>query len=387
VQTLLRHRLEFALPSAEERADMARSSKADDEISPWVNPADMSETDRAALVARIQAGEVFSLRFRAVVFGDAGNQNRTELEAKHVRQLAKSAGRGHQNLLNGHGDIFGGSPASPVVGEVLGGKATKREDASGETVLVLDHRLADVGAMIQFARGLWRTFSISIGSPDGWDYALLDADGNETDDYWEADSYVVRPRGEVFLVHNAFVADPAYLGTAVIQPHGARSAEELRRFMAADKDKTGSEGKDKGAQDHAAAEVVRLSAALSVAERDLASARAELAAAQADLKAERDSHFRAVFDGAVREGKATPAEEALYSTFAQAQGVSKAAEMLAARRSVVPMQPVGLSAAQTPAAPVGGERPQATDTKAAEFSDEAASELVSIGFNKKKGAK
>lgn len=382
IQTYARSRVTFALPSAEERVEFKRLDAASEEISPWVDPASMTEAQRAELVRKINEGEVFSLRFRAVVFGDAGNQNRTELEAKHVKQLAKSAGKHHQNLLDGHGGSWDGSPASPIVGEVLAGKAAKREDGSGETVLMLDHRIADRRAMEQFARGLWRTFSISIGA-EGWEYVWLDEDGNETDDFWGAESYYVRPVGDVFLVHNAFVADPAYLGTAIIQPHGARTIEEARRMAAESKDKTGSEEKGKGAGELAAAEVVRLSAELGQLRADLAAATARADKAEGELAAERAAHFRTVFDGAVGSGKALRAEEPMYELVAKSHGVSEVSKMLSLRAgTVAPMSTVGLPPAATPApAPSVEHRAGESRNEHVFGSEEADKAFIQRSFN------
>lgn len=382
VQTFERHRVSFALPTEEERVSFRASAK-DDEVSPWVNPSDMSETERGALVAKIKAGEVVSLRFRAVSFGDGGNRNNTELTAKHVKQLAKSAGKGHQNLLNGHGGFLDGSPATPIVGEVIKGTTDKTE--AGETRLLLDHRLADPYAMEQFARGLWRTFSISIMA-ESWEYAWLDEDGKEIDDPWDAVSYFVRPVGEVGLVHNAFVADPAYLGTAVIQPHGARSIEEARK-MAGENKKAASEGESK-ATDALAVEIGELRSQLVEAKAQLAAEKAaragleaQLAAEKAAHDAERSAHFTTVFDAAVSTGKVAPAEKPVWEAFSKTGGTASVAAMLSQRAgTLVPMATVGAAAHSTPAGAVAGEA--GTGGKPAQHfggSEEAERKFVELG--------
>jgi len=327
---LFRARLEFAVPSQEEQAEFAAKSKdpTADEKAPWINPADMTEGERAEMLAKIEAREVTALRFWAVVIGTAGNLNRVDFSPKNMKELATSAD-GSQNLLNGHGSYFGGSPADPIVGQVLMGKTDKRE-GTGEVVAMLGHRLADEYSMKQFVRYLWRNFSISAAA-DSWEYIYLDKNGKEIekDEYGEPRrwrdvvDYRVRPVGPVKLRHNAFVADPAYLGTAIIKPFSTGKAKEF------------SMGDD------AQFEAMRAQLAKLQADKDAADLRFQ----ESEMK-----RFEAGWALAAAKGQVLPAEFEAQKKIAASKdfGVDFALAQINARPVAVAFNPAGAPPAVTP---------------------------------------
>lgn len=280
-------------------------SKGSD-ISPWVNPSLMSEAQRAELVSKVESGEVFSLRFRSVVLGTKENANKIPFSNKQIKELASSSAG--KNLLNGHYAFDSGS----IVGEVIKGKASSRED--GERILITENRLADKAAMIQFARGLWKTFSVSVASPAGWKF-------NE-------DTWIEEPLGPLELVHLAFVADPAYGGTGIIDFSRRKEMEEIEKLKA-----------------------------------ELAKAKSESAAAaaaaeekhKAELSAERGKRFAIVFSKAVADGRVLPTAEKQFAQVAEALGVETAEQMLGAMApGVLPTKPVGQAGDETPKSPASG---------------------------------
>lgn len=373
---VFRQSVQFEVPKGEELA----KDQASATLSPWVNPGEMTEAQRAALVKQIEEGEVFSLRFRARTFGDGPNLNRTVLSRQQIKMLANTS-KG-VNLLNGHGGCFDGSEASQIVGEVLGGKTDKTHE--GETVLVLDHRLADKEAMGQFARGLWRNFSISIGADD-WQDKAFDENGKEVgfdSNYSRVERHAV---GNVMLMHNAFVAEPAYRNTATIQPHsiGAKGREMggVNRAL---------EGDSSKAMEADSAEVAKLRA-------DLAASEGKVAQLQAALDAEKKAYFNTMWDHMLSQGKVLPEEKEMFAAWAQASGNDKAKVNFCARlnskHTVVPMSTIGAPPSETPANPApptpkGGPKQQSK--AGVEMTDEEAEAEVnkynlSRGGGKKKG--
>lgn len=329
---VFRQSIQFDVPKGEEL-----DKDQDAGLSPWVNPGDMSEGARSELVKKIEAGEVFSLRFRARTFGDGPNLNRTRLSRQQVKQLA-STSKG-VNLLNGHGGCFDGSEASLIVGEVLGGKTDKTTE--GETVLVLDHRLADKAAMIQFARGLWRSFSISIGA-DGWEERGYNGEGKEVGrDSPEAVRFENQAMGNVMLMHNAFVAEPAYRNTATIQPHSIGGAKEndmsgVNKALpapAAPPDESGT--------------VAKLQA-------DLAASEAKVKQLSDELAAEKKAYFDTMWDYMVGAGKVLPEEKEMFSAWAEKGGNAGVKRTFCAKlgnkHTTVPMSAFGEAPNATPPA-------------------------------------
>jgi hypothetical protein len=343
-------------------AEDGEKSNPKADLSPWINPGKLTDRERLDLVARIDAGEVASVRFWAYTFGDGGNQNKLHVTAKQVRQLGKSAGRG-MAALDGHGAFLGGSPASSIAGEVFKGRADTV--ASGETKLALAHRITEPPAMKSVVRGSWKWFSVSFNADD-FNFELLDEDGKPTEDWEAAVDYRVTPVGNVWLTHNAFVGDPAWLGSEFLaRSQGGALPKELAAMP------QGTEEKVKGAPPAAAA---------SEGEVEL---RAQLAASQekvkqlsAELAAEKDAHFGSVFDHAKAQGKVSEDEREMYALAASSKGVQFAAAQLAKRKPVVALQTIGEAPSATPPSttpPAPSKAGPKHQSKAgAEMSDEEA---------------
>lgn len=350
--------------AAEMAASEGEAKGASEDLSPWINPAKMTERQRLDLVAKIQAGEVGSVRFWAAVFGDGFNQNKIKVSGKQVKQAARSAGG--IAVLDGHGAFMGGSPASNIVGEVLKGRA---DVVDGETRLALAHRVAEPKAMEALARGLWKWFSVSL-SAEEWALELLDDAGKVTDSWDNAVDYRMAAQGEVWLTHNAFVGDPAWLGSEFLAR--AQGAKLKGLSMAEDKEREAAPPTAEGA-------AVVVAVAEVDAKAQLASALGRIAELEAEVRAERAAHFSTVFDAAKAQGKVSEQERELYSFAASAKGVGYVREQLAERGAIVPLRTVGEAPAA--AAPVVASSERRTVTGApAHFggSPEAERDFLSL---------
>lgn len=356
-------------------AEDGEKSNPKADLSPWINPGKLTDRERLDLVARIDAGEVASVRFWAYTFGDGGNQNKLHVTAKQVRQLGKSAGRG-MAALDGHGAFLGGSPASSIAGEVFKGRADTV--ASGETKLALAHRITEPPAMKSVVRGSWKWFSVSLNADD-FNFELLDEDGKPTEDWEAAVDYRVTPVGNVWLTHNAFVGDPAWLGSEFL----ARQAGDLQEIAT-------MSGANKGTPPAVAAAA---SEGVTELQAQLAASEEKVKQLSAELQAEKDAHFGSVFDNAKAQGRVSEEERETYALAATHKGVQFAAAQLAKRKPVVALQTIGAPPSETPANPApptpkGGPKQQSK--AGVEMTDEEAEAEVnkynlSRGGGKKKG--
>lgn len=304
------------------------------ETSPWINPAKMSDRERLDLIKRIEAREVASIQFWAHVFGDGFNQNRLKLTPAQVRQAAKSAAG--IAALDGHGGWGDGSPASHAVGSITKGRSDKLE--SGETVATLAHRISNQRAMIEVVSGTWLWFSVSLAA-DQWMDELLDKDGKVTKDWDSAVDYRITALGEVWMTHNAFVSDPAWLGSA---------------FLARTAGGTQHEGIDMSGQltPPAAAPAVVVGEDVEKLKADLTASQARVGELELALKAEKAAHFSAVFDAAKTQGRVKESEREMLAFVAEGKGIPFVAAQLSARDPLVPLRTVGEAPNATPPASV-----------------------------------
>lgn len=350
-------------------AEDGEKSNPKADLSPWINPGKLTDRERLDLVARIDAGEVASVRFWAYTFGDGGNQNKLHVTAKQVRQLGKSAGRG-MAALDGHGAFLGGSPASSIAGEVFKGRADTV--ASGETKLALAHRITEPPAMKSVVRGSWKWFSVSLNADD-FNFELLDEDGKPTEDWEAAVDYRVTPVGNVWLTHNAFVGDPAWLGSEFL----ARQAGDLQEIAT-------MSGANKGTPPAVAAAA---SEGVTELQAQLAASQEKIKQLSAELAAEKDAHFGSVFDHAKAQGRVSEEEREMYALAASSKGVQFAAAQLAKRKPVVALQTIGAPPSETPASPApptpkGGPKQQ---SKAGDDMTEEEAEAEVKKYNLSRG--
>jgi hypothetical protein len=359
--------IEAAFDGAEGAVELAASEgrvEGAEDLSPWINPAKMTERGRLDLVAKIQAGEVGSVRFWAHVFGDGFNQNKIKVSSKQIKQAARSAGG--IAVLDGHG-VFGGSPASNIVGEVLRGRA---DAVDGETKLALAHRVAEPKAMESLARGLWRWFSVSLNADD-WMMELLDDAGKVTDSWETAVDYRLSAVGEVWLTHNAFVGDPAWLGSEFLARAQGGALHKEMAAMAEEKEKEAPPVNVGGVEDELRTQ--------------LAAERAKVTELETALKAERAAHFSTVFDSAKALGKVSERERALYQFAAEAKGVEFARAQLFERGSIVPLRTVGEAPNAAPLAAGTHEKRSAAGEGVQHFggSKEAEDAFLALGSKRK----
>lgn len=260
-----------------------------------VNPGNMSHDERAALVADIQKGDVFALRFKVRAFGTGPNLHDVQLSPEQIKELSDTANEA--DLMVRHTD-----DVTQSVGEILGGET---RDMSGEHVLVLDQELTDPDAMVRFARRQLRSFSVSIEAAD-WQQGR---DGK------------VLAVSPVRLIHNAFVSRSAYRPASVINNQAGASPMP-------DKDQT-------GAPDY--------SAQIAALEATVAAQAAELTEAKTKLEARESAAFSAELDRACQAGKIKPTARAQYDQARKAMGFDAAVGLLGglADGNALPIAPVG----------------------------------------------
>lgn len=344
------------------------------ETSPWINPGKMSDAQRLEMLRKIEEKAIFSVNFWAYCFGDGGNQNNLHVTAKQVKQLAKSASRGIAAL-----DSHWGGSANSIVGEVTKGRA---DLVGAETKLALANRVTKPGAMEAVVRGEWKWFSVSINADD-FNFEFLDENGEPTTDWDVIVDYRVTPVGNVWLTHNAFVGDPAWLGSEFLaRSQGGASPKELAAMP------QGTKEIEKGAPAPAAA-----SEGMAELRAQLAASEEKVKQLSAELAAEKDAHFGSVFDHAKAQGKVSEDEREMYALAASSKGVQFAAAQLAKRKPIVALQTIGAPPSETPANPApptpkGGPKQQSK--AGVEMTDEEAEAEVnkynlSRGGGKKKG--
>jgi len=303
----------------------ARASGAglvDDPLVPTINPDAMTPEERLALVRRIEAREVYGLRFAARAFGSGPNRNNARLRPEQIDQLAATAASAP--LVTDHAWEVGG-----IVGEVLRGEA---RDEDGERALYLMHELTEREAMVAFTQRRLRRFSVAIEADD-WQGS---ASGGE-----------IAARGNVRLLHNAFVSEPAYERAGVAQPfHQARSERMSNTESAAS-----------AAPDDQAARIAELEAALQ-------GALGKIAELEGALGSREEAAFSAAFDCAVAAGAVKPAARERFAGIFKAAGLDATLGILSelAPQGALPTRAVGVPAPATRAA--------------AEFDARAAANLI-----------
>jgi hypothetical protein len=169
----------------------------------------MTPAQRVDLRRKINAGELASVRFRARVFGDEPNMNRTRPEPGNLQSLADQA--------RGRSFIYDHWPSmDSKKGRLLGGLVQPNE--GGVEQLYLDHEVTEQGAMLDAVEGRLGEFSISIrsdewvcsgcGAPEdtGWFGPLLSCDCDEG----KVELFAKPP---LALMHNAAVTEGAYRDT------------------------------------------------------------------------------------------------------------------------------------------------------------------------------
>ena len=298
------------------------SGGAVDEASPWVNPADLSGADRLGLIKRIEAREVYSVRFKARAFSSGEtNSNRAFLSAAQVSQLAATAAG--TDLVTDHAYSVAGT-----IGEVTEGE-TREED--GERVLVLSNEVTDVASMVAFVQRRLRRFSIALEADD-W---LTGADGKS----WA--------QGDVRLVHNAFVSDPAYRGAEVIKPFGR---QQMAEDIIADAPVV-----DDAPQE--ASKVDELEAALAALTSKYEEIKVALEEVQTALGARESSAFDEEFSRACAQGKVKPSSKPQFEAIRKSAGFDAVVGLFAAFEvgAVLPVRAVGAGGGKADlSAPVAG---------------------------------
>lgn len=310
-------------------------------LAPWVNPPSMPYAQRASLLQKLESRQIVALRFRAAVFADRPNLNRTRPTPGQLPDLAASApGR---PLVQRHGFW-----STENVGTII---AAHVADAPGDGAaeLVLDHELTNPEAMAAFARGELRLFSIAYrgenphcsecGEPLEWDW-WWGYDFSCKHDLQTAEVYHDKPR----LIHNSFVGDPAVESARLLE------AYSIRRHHVMSGKATPSP-----AASAAASTKVGEEAAAPVGDEEVARLRAELAAAKEAAKAAQDkaaaadrARFDAAFAAAVQRRAVAPAERPQFEQMLDKMGADFAVQILerGGANPSYPATPVGYDAAR-----------------------------------------
>lgn len=272
------------------------------------HPATMTHAQRLALVAEVEAGDVFALRFRARCFGSGENLNHATLSPDQIRELA--AGAQGADLMVEHSGGVGG-----VVGEVLSGEAV--DESGGGCALILDHEITDPPTMIRFIRRQLRRFSVSIMAAD-----------------WLGAGKDILAISPVRLSHNAFVSTPAFEGTEVV--HSVNKNNKVRDNM---------EPEVKPDE-----RVAELEAKVAELEAVILAQSAEIEDLKKQLDTQEEAAFSAILDRAQEGGKITPASRQHFQSARKAMGFSAASALVGglAEGKALAIKPAGVTAA-TPA--------------------------------------